>query len=712
MLGLFCKFRKNNSGMLKKTFAALVLQLCILAGAGQSKFNVAALRKLSSTDTSSYTFLVKGNVPAIKAAAWQMGKFNYSAGDIASITLPLNRLEQFSRIPDVRRIELVIPRLQVLDDSSLRKNNILKIHNGALPLPSAYTGKGVLIGIIDTGTDINHPDFKDSTGKTRIEWLWDQRLTGGTAPQPYNYGREWSASEIDSGNCTHDDNFDMSHGTKVAGIAAGNGISAKQYRGIAPEARLISVAVKFNASLPVISDALDYIVNKASALNMPVAVNISLGDYYGSHDGKDLQAQLMDNMIAGYPGRALIAAAGNAGEYKMHLGYNPGGTDTNFTWIKAASNTINFQVYADSLDFKNVRFAVGAYNGAYHFKGHVPFNKVDSVLNIIRKDTLKQNNQRIGIIETSSDYFDGVYALDVTIKADSLGLAWSFETTGNGKIDSWNFDYVSANLPSVSQLPRMAKYKLPDSLQTICTGFQCSGNVITVGNYTNRLGYVDASSTFTTFPGTDGDLYPTSSLGPTRTGLVKPEITAGGENIATTGALPVLTWLLQNYPFAVTQDSLHMIFGGTSASAPAVTGLAALYFEKYPTATVQQLKNDIINCAYTDQFTGTVPNNEWGYGKLDGFGALVCSMPSTAGLKTPEQEAAFKIYPNPATGYLWIESAHIPDTYKVTDITGREIMTFDQQNYREQIQLNNLMPGIYFIRQKREQGAVKLLLVD
>jgi len=699
--------------MLKKTLTALALQLFFLGSHAQDKLNTYALRKFHSGDTATYTFLVNGEIEKIKQSARMFsGTFNYSAGDIASVTLPLQKLTSFAGNSGIKRIELVRPGLRVLDDSSLRKNNILKIHNGATPLTSGYTGKGVLIGLIDTGTDIHHSDFKDSTGKTRIEWLWDQRATGGIAPQPYNYGREWNAASIDSGNCTHDDNADMSHGTKVAGIAAGNGNSAWKYRGIAPGARIISVAVNFNSSMPVISDALDYIVDKANALGMPVAVNISLGDYYGSHDGKDLQAQLMDNIMGNAPGRALIAAAGNAGQYAFHLGYTVSGPDTNFTMISSASNTVNFQVYADSLDFNNVKFAVGAYNAGYNYKGFIPFRTVDAVLGAIHKDTLKLNSQRFGIIETVSDYFDGVYSLDVTIRCDSSSLLWTFETTGAGKIDAWNFDFVSSGLPTVNQLPRMTKYRKPDTLKTICSGFQCSGNVITVGNYTNRLGFTDVSSTFTTFPGTDGDLYPTSSTGPTRTGLIKPDIAAGGENIATTGALPILTWLIQNYPYVVTEDSMHMIFGGTSASAPAVTGLAALYFEKYQTATAQQLKSDIIHCAYTDAHTGIIPNNRWGYGKLDGFGALTCSLPSTAGFREIKNGAGLRVFPNPARGLVTIHCDIVPETILITDVYGRVMRHFTALNQQEMIQMNGYAPGIYFVRLMNQNTSLKFILSE
>ncbi len=682
--------------MPKKTLAVILAHWCLLFHA-QTKLNTALIKEIDGNPEGRVTCLVKGDIALLQNHLEKFeGHFHYSAGNIASVTLPLSAVKALSAQAWVQRMELVQQKLRVLDDSALRKSNVLKIHAGAAPLSQSYNGSGVLLGIIDTGTDIHHPDFKDSTGKTRIAYLWDQNFsTAANTPQPYNYGREWSAVQIDSGLCTHDDYVEMSHGTKVAGVAAGNGASAPMYKGIAPGCDLITVAVDFNNPGPTITDAMNYIITKATLLGKPVVINLSLGDYFGSHDGKDLQAQMIDNMVNNLPGRAVIAAAGNAGSVPFHMGYVTSATDTNFTWISNNTATLNFQVYADSLDFKNVNFRIGAYhNTSFSYKGHTPFQQIDSVLGVIHTDTLVNNGNRIGIIKTVSDYSDGVYALDVSISADSLNYLWSFATNGTGKIDSWSFDYVSAGLPNTGVLPAMTFYKRPDTLQTICTSFQCGKHVITVANYTDRTAYVDVSGNTASFPGTDGDIFPTSSFGPTRDGRIKPEIAASGENIATTGALPILSWLIQNFPFAVTQDSLHMTFGGTSAAAPVVTGLAALYFQKYPAATVSQLRQDIINCSYQDLFTtSNIPNNRWGYGKLDGFGALTCSG-LTTGLQSTGSEKKLLVYPNPAKDWLSIDAAG-PCEIVVTNIAGRELRHVALKN--SQIDISTLAPGLYFI---------------
>jgi subtilisin family serine protease len=102
---------------------------------------------------------------------------------------------------------------------------------------------------------------------------------------------------------------------------------------------------------------------------------------------------------------------------------------------------------------------------------------------------------------------------------------------------------------------------------------------------------------------------------------------------------------------------MHMIFGGSSASSPVVAGLAALYFEANPTATNQMLKQDIINCAKIDTFTGSVPNHLWGNGKLNGFGALICSLPPPVSIKENTANAiGLSVYPVPFSNELNIIS--------------------------------------------------------
>ncbi|UTW62689.1 S8 family serine peptidase [bacterium SCSIO 12741] len=216
---------------------------------------------------------------------------------------------------------------QPLIDTSTVQTGARAIHQGVLPLPSAYSGKGVIMGIIDSGIDFNHPDFQDSIGNTRIISLWDQSRNLDTNRFPsYGYGEVYDSMDINAGNCPHvDPNSWGGHGTMVSGIAAGNGLSVPDtvadYRGYAYESPIIFVATDFGASNwdQTVADAVEYIYALADSLDMPCVINLSAGNYLGGHDGLDLPTLYIDSLVNAKSGRSFSCAAGNAGNVPLFM---------------------------------------------------------------------------------------------------------------------------------------------------------------------------------------------------------------------------------------------------------------------------------------------------------------------------------------------------------------------------------------------------------
>ena len=129
-------------------------------------------------------------------------------------------------------------------------------------LPAAYTGSGVIVGVIDAGIELNHPDFQYANGDTRIIEVWDQTMQVSQRTPSYGYGQVWDSTEINDGICPHTDQGQwFGHGTNTAGIAAGDGSSYPGYKGIAPDAELIVVSSNFSAVgwTSTVADAVDYI---------------------------------------------------------------------------------------------------------------------------------------------------------------------------------------------------------------------------------------------------------------------------------------------------------------------------------------------------------------------------------------------------------------------------------------------------------------------
>ena len=672
----------------------------------QSLFNPELIYTLNhyNKDTLHLIILAKDTEKLIHyLQSSSKAKYLYSAENLVRCVI-----YDTSALMDIVRRNLIIraemsvhKKLQLLNDTMVVRNKILPVKMGVSPLPQGYDGTGVLFGLIDSGIDFSHPDFKDSLGKTRILYIWDQNVNGPASPLPFGYGQQWDSASIDAGICTHTDLTYWGHGTHVAGIAAGNGRSTGTHQGCAPKAKIIAVAINFNSSAPVIADAVQYLVSRANALNMPIAINASLGDYYGSHDATDLESQMIINLIANKPGKIMCAAAGNAGNIKFHNKIVVNSmVDTLFVWINFPTSTAEHSIYADTNQIKQVQLSVGCTNPAYHYLGNVGFKNYNYALGTGKYDTLKHNGNRIGIIYFSS-YINslGTYQMYFKIFADSLNYLWSIEAKGIGSFDGWNFDFVSSGLPSSSHFPKIQYYVMPDTVSTIVSGFQCSPEIITVGNYVNLNRYYDYNNTLQTTTEIAGNLAYHSSTGPTRKGVIKPDVTATGNSVFSCVPLAMRSNLISNYPNQLAPGGYHVLGGGTSAASPVVTGLAVLFLQAYPLATNQIFKSAVINCTYSDGFTGTVlPNNQWGYGKLNGIGTFTCS-PFFSVDDVSVNAINTVVYPNPTNGMLYMNNAI--EEIEIKDVLGkifirRKINTNDEKV----IDISGLSNGLYLINAK------------
>lgn len=590
--------------------------------------------------------LIQGNAPAISQfLAGRNIKTKFTAGNIIAANINASIIHELQQLPSVQMMDCPKAKLTPLNDVMVIRNNVDSAYNGLWPLDQSYDGTGVVIGIIDAPFDYNHPDFTDAFGNTRIQYLWDQTITDETmAPDVYAYGVECDSISIQDGTCPHIDYTNWySHGSGVTGVAASSGNAANNYRGVAPNADLILVALDFNNDLLTRTiDAIAYVYQKAAEMGKPCVINTSFGSYDGAHDGKDLTTQAINNIITETPGRALVAAGGNAGNQQIHLGYDVNETPQ-FTWFKKLTytNAVYFQVFADTSDFHDLFYSVGADNptGWIH-KGNTPDYNVlidyavtEGGIDSTSYD-LYDGITYVGNVKTYLQLFDGTYMMEVLVVPAISTDYWRFTAYGAGKFDVWSnqtytgySNYVTTGLPSADVVPEIVNYRLPDYNQNIVGYWQCSDKVITVGSYVNR-------DTMTNYYGDNpplvdpvDDLFYTSSFGPTRDGRIKPDITATGSRMLTTGSDVLTSWLISlgaaNY---MSPDGMHYLQNGTSFASPVVAGIAALYFQKNPDADWEEVKNAILDNAKKDAFTGDdLPDNGWGYGKADAFRTLTGS---------------------------------------------------------------------------------------
>ena len=529
-------------------------------------------------------------------------KVRTQLGSIITANIPFDAVDRIADLPGLKYVQPAM-RFYPMLDMSVPNTRANLVRSGVAPEWTGYTGKGVIIGSIDTGIDANHQDFKDPAGMSRVLYVWDQSTgTGGSNhPAGYSYGTEWTKAQVDAGQYTL---HDGGHGTGVMGIAAGdgsatgNGWPAYRYVGMAPEADIM--AVKSTLYDDAIIDGMNYIKNKASALGKPCVINLSIGSQMGAHDGTSAIERAIDQ-ISGQ-GVVVCTASGNSGTSDTtHYIHAQWSTPSHNSQVTAGLNVTATRANPfymdlwyrgdDSIDITltspngyRITKATGSTTGGY-------FSTPDGGIWI--------DNAPGGANPYNNDRECMVFV------QNALAGAWTLTAKGqtinsggtcNAYIESFQNVYWSSygtNLGSVT---------IPGT----------SSSVITVGGYYTKTQWNNVDGTPRSGGGSTGAFFNTSGEGPTRDGRQKPDMCVPSIAIAT--ALSATT---TTDPAYLVEDGVHRIQSGTSFAVPHMSGGAALLLQRDPTATATEIKSYLMSTARADSFTGAVPNTRWGVGKLD-----------------------------------------------------------------------------------------------
>ncbi len=220
---------------------------------------------------------------------------------------------------------------------------------------SNLTGRGVLVAIVDSGIDYSHPDFRNTDGTTRIIRLWDQTLDAIYDRETINRALKQPTEAERYAICPSRDI--SGHGTHVAGIAAGNGRASNGlYRGVAYESELIIVKLGTprENTLPRTTElmrALDFCANTARELGMPIAINLSFGNNYGSHSGTSLIETFINDM-ADFGRNAIVIGSGNDGAAALHTSGRVVQNQTSVIELAVSEfePTLNLQLWKNYVD--------------------------------------------------------------------------------------------------------------------------------------------------------------------------------------------------------------------------------------------------------------------------------------------------------------------------------------------------------------------------
>lgn len=558
----------------------------------------SACNNYSNEDFTGYVVEYRGDFKG------QMSKVDYACGDTVTDTLAVISIrdEDLERLrSDVPEIIFIEPRsVYTLQDIS--PTDVDTIYQIKVNPYLRLNGRGVLVGIIDTGINYLNSEFIREDDTSRIISLWDQSIQGDEDNNLY-IGKEFSNENINNAIKAKKNGQDpysivpskdeVGHGTKVAGIIGARGYNGKMtgianncdflivkllessnYKKILRENRLPQVPVYNNSE---VLSAVVYLYNTAKALGRPIVIYLGVGSTQGSHDGANITSMFITS-IASRSGVVFVAGTGNLGNSEGHVTRyikNVGDIDTVELVIPREISIFNFYIWVQ----KPNRMSLSIVSPAGEEIGFF-LQKVKAKYD--RKFYLTDTD--IQVEEYDPENYTGHQVYHLKFRNIKSGI-WKLKLRGdyliNGRYDIW--------LNDKNLMPEGTKFLEPTSYNTL-TIPSTAMRVITVAYYSNITGRIKAES---------GKGFNTNYL-------INPDIATVGTNILTispygNGVIPV---------------------SGSSAGTAVVAGVCALLLQW---AIID--KNDIdINStkmrslliyAAKRKENFIYPNEESGYGDMD-----------------------------------------------------------------------------------------------
>lgn len=614
--------------------ARLDAGLALLAAQPQSAADLAPSivkrNRFAAEQSVAATLRFSGNILAdLQALGVNVGSLS---GNIATVDIPLSKIEAVAALPGVIFVELAKP-VKARLDAAVSATRADTLRSGTAPNWTGTTGAGVIVGVVDDGVDFRHLDFRKADGSTRLLALWDMReAASGTPPSGFKYGMECTPEMLNqaiqegktSTACAQPSTGN--HGTHVAGIAAGNGQGtghnqpAYRFVGMAPQADIISanaIGGGVTSSNAVI-DAVNYIKAKAQAAGKPAVVNLSLGSYYGNRDGTSNYETALTN--AGGKGFILTGAAGNEGDdpIRATAALKEGGSVTVNYKIPANKSGQRIEIWYPGTHQWSVQVATadGACSSEAVAAGTPAYTKDTSCgsLTISNNDINPLNDDRQILVNFPKPEADTTWQVTVSaVKGDGT-LSMMGGEDSNGGV------FTSHTEPVTAQI-----------LTDTCS----SHTTICVGAYVTKQQWNALSGTGSnTSHGPLGDLAKFSSRGPRRDcsnlakcpQTLKPEILAPGAMIMSTLGQDAK----DSDQSVMEADGVHVAYNGTSMATPHVSGAIALLLQKNPNLTPDEVRKALFSNVQTNSYTPAglpafdaavkLPNNAnygWGYGIMD-----------------------------------------------------------------------------------------------
>lgn len=612
--------------------------------------------------------------------------------DVVTASVLPSVFEALCSTDKVRYIQKASP-VNLLNDFGRKDLRVDAVHNNTRNLlPQAYTGKGVVVGMIDIGVEYGHNAYYDSEGKNlRIHRVWDQNMSSYTTAPPagYSYGGEFTTQESILTAAT--DSRSQFHGSHTMGTAAGGGALETLYKGMAPDADIVFVSF-YSGSNAAIADGIKYIFDYADEMNMPCVINMSLGSHQGPHDGTSSLDRIIDELTG--PGHIIVGAVGNEGEARMHASKTFTEDDqTMKTFLTFSAQQYEKRQYLDiwGTPGSNLKVSLGVFNS---LKGQiVDQSKI--------YDTTKSDPYLFYFT-----YLEDVGAeIDATINgeinpdngAPHIWIESEIGEVGQGRMPGLIIEgdpgaTVHVWNVGMNEFASNGKKGFTDG-DSNCTVGEIGGtakSIITVGSYDGRdelplhRNYFMSMTDQEAFPYKQYNHSTFSSYGPTADGRIVPHVLAPGLPVVSCAnryglSSQDLEDMYSDFTVDASGHKSYYVYNmGTSMSAPHVTGIIALMLQANPQLTPQQARDILTSTADTWADMGTIPNNAYGHGRANAHNAVKGALELLGGSDVEEigvDSDATRVWG--ANGIINVMTPAVGSTLRLYSLTGQLLDTIE-----------------------------------
>ncbi|MBQ9170466.1 MAG: cation:proton antiporter [Bacteroidaceae bacterium] len=592
-------------------------------------------------------------------------------GDIYAAKVPKRELAALSLRKEVTRIESGrVCDAQTDTSAIITRSDLLRT---ATPYRSSYTGKGVVVGVMDIGFDLTNPSFYSrDLSSYRIKSFWDMldyEGQGDEVDMELPVGAAYTSEESILRKACSSDSRLQYHGSHTATTAAGSGYDSP-YIGMAPDADICLVSNAVSDDKELVPDSLwdmygpvidmlgfEYIFRYADQVNKPCVISFSEGSHEDLWGEAQLFGTVLDSLVR--PGRIICTAAGNQSVYYTYM-QKPVGKERSASLISPSGNT-TYMLLRSRGDFNlQLDFMQSPTEQLLNYE--VSLDDILATKDSLLVDTVTAGGLTFELILGTYDccYDDSQLATDVVINKIGKGNILSVQM-GIGVSGKEAEVEVFQEIGHLSKQTIYPDYQDAEKTHNIL--FPATDpNVICVGATAYRTGFTDADGNWVKKDwGRNGEVGEYSSRGPTLAGHVKPEVLAPGTNIVAA----FNSYYAEHNPgdAMVGYDVARYTFrdrnyswssqAGTSMACPIAAGIIAQWLEAVPNLTREQVIEAFQATCRRHDPSLVYPNNDYGYGEIDAEAGLMYLLEHPDGIASPKPSPEWEdLKSHPSGGVL------------------------------------------------------------